>query len=222
MADLKGESETWQRAYSEDQLVARRLKKHWSKLQGMGIEQWARKDRLLDVCCGTGEVLGLLRKHGFSDLYGMDVTPPSTSGLEGVDIRRGDARALPYDDESFDVVLCMHALHHLGGPDGVKQSLAEMIRVLRPGGRLALIDHYDSMQLRLAFWLCRQPWFAWASQGLRSFRQQLLEEHDYLYEYLDKWPTIREFIDRLPVKAVELDRKDRFFFYWIGTKSGEK
>src|SRR5258708_40112366 len=98
MADLKGESETWQRAYSEDQLVARRLKKHWSKLQGMGIERWAKKDRLLDVCCGTGEVLGLLRKQGFSNLYGMDVTPPSTSGLEGVDIRRGDARALPYAD----------------------------------------------------------------------------------------------------------------------------
>ena len=50
-----------------------------------------------------------------------------------VRLRRGDVRDLPYADDSFDVVMAAHVLEHLADPT---EALAEMVRVLRPGGLL--------------------------------------------------------------------------------------
>lgn len=215
---LPEESDTWKRAYRNTQLVERRRVKHAGKLTRLGVADWPRDGRLLDLCCGTGEVLGLLRDRGFANLDGLDVSvDPALREHPFFKVQAGDGRALPYPDEQFQTVLCMHALHHLGGLAGVTASLREAARVLKPGGRLALIDHYDSAQLRLAFWACRQSWWTWISPGLRSFRSQLLEEHEYLYDYLDHFAQIRTAIDALGFQ-VERDQKDLFFFYWVGRK----
>ena len=55
-----------------------------------------------------------------------------------IDLRQGDAQALPFADESFDTVVCTLSL--CGIPDD-RKAVAEMRRVLRPGGRLLLLDH---------------------------------------------------------------------------------
>jgi hypothetical protein len=80
-----------------------------------------------------------------------------------------------------------------------------------------LIDHYRSMQLGLAFWLCRQTWFAWPTSGLRSFRLQLIEEWPYLSEYLRDWSQIESLIRELGC-VTESESRDLFFFYWVGRK----
>ncbi len=54
-----------------------------------------------------------------------------------VDFRRGDAAALPFDDESFDAVVCRAAFKNFADPQG---ALNEMRRVLRPGGQALLMD----------------------------------------------------------------------------------
>jgi len=89
----------------------------------------------LDVGCGAGEALRLLHAQGFSCLYGTDITlDPGLQGEPWVELKAGDGRALPYADEAFDAVLCMHSLHHLGGVEGIGRSLREMVRVLRRAG----------------------------------------------------------------------------------------
>jgi ubiquinone/menaquinone biosynthesis C-methylase UbiE len=55
-----------------------------------------------------------------------------------VDLRQGDAQALPFPDASFDTVICALSLCSI--PDD-RKAVAEMERVLRPGGRLLLLDH---------------------------------------------------------------------------------
>ena len=62
----------------------------------------------------------------------------SKAGLQ-IDFRLVAAEKLPHEDETFDAVICTLVLHHL--PDSIRgQSLSEMLRVLKPGGRLVLID----------------------------------------------------------------------------------
>jgi len=58
-----------------------------------------------------------------------------------VDLRHGDAHALPYPDASFDTVVCTYALCGIRDDAG---AIAEMARVLRPGGLLLLADHVGS------------------------------------------------------------------------------
>lgn len=85
--------------------------------------------RLLDVGCGAGGALALARQRG-ADAVGLDHDP------RGPGTVRGDLAALPFGDESVDVVLAECVLCLADLPSG----LSEARRVLPPGGRLALSD----------------------------------------------------------------------------------
>jgi ubiquinone/menaquinone biosynthesis C-methylase UbiE len=104
---------------------------------------------VLDVGCGTG-TQALVAKKRVGETGRVCGIDPSTSLLAGarrkalrsglsIDFQPGGIEQLPYPDQSFDVVLSTFMMHHL--PDDIKrQGLAEIARVLRPGGRLLVID----------------------------------------------------------------------------------
>jgi ubiquinone/menaquinone biosynthesis C-methylase UbiE len=113
---------------------------------------------VLEVAIGTGRNLPF-----YSD--GIRLTGVDTSvrmlGIAGdraaglgrrADLRTGDAQALDFPDGSFDTVLCTLGLCAI--PDD-RRAISEMARVLRPGGRLLLVDHVEagSVVLRVAQWL---------------------------------------------------------------------
>src|SRR2546429_6171263 len=94
------------------------------------------KPRILDVGCGTGANLQMLAQHGAAE--GVDVSTEALDfcrarGLSKV--KQGAAEALPYEDASFDLVTGLDVVEHL---DDDIAGLAEMRRVLRPGGRALL------------------------------------------------------------------------------------
>jgi len=69
----------------------------------------------------------------------------------GVELREGDAHHLPFPDASFDSVVCTFSLCNI--PDQ-RKAIGEMRRVLRPGGRLVLVDHVRSSSTPV-YWLQR-------------------------------------------------------------------
>lgn len=100
--------------------------------------------RILDVGCATGRLLARLAAAGATDLYGTDLAPGildvAREKLAGLDVELQVADAedvLPWDDCTFDAVTLTGVLHHFYRP---RDALAEMRRVLRPGGRLLVID----------------------------------------------------------------------------------
>ncbi|ODS54863.1 MAG: hypothetical protein ABS36_10400 [Acidobacteria bacterium SCN 69-37] len=96
-----------------------------------------------DLGCGTGPVLPLLASS-VRRVIGVDGSDEMlaaargrTAHLANVDLRRGSLEALPIDDHALDAVVMMLVLHHLPSPAA---ALTEAARVLKPGGRLLLVD----------------------------------------------------------------------------------
>jgi ubiquinone/menaquinone biosynthesis C-methylase UbiE len=113
--------------------------------------------RVLDVGCGRGlMLLGAARRLPSGRAVGLDLwqmvdqsgnSPDATrrnAAAEGVgeriELHSGDARAMPFADAEFDLVVSSWALHNIPDPAGRAQAVREIARVLKPGGRLLLID----------------------------------------------------------------------------------
>lgn len=110
------------------------------RISGVGPEQ-----RVLDVACGPGFLTRAFARSG-AQVIGIDATEAflelaraeaRDEGLTAVEFRSGDAEQLPFDDATFDVVVCRAAFHHFPRPARV---LGEMARVCRPGGRVMVGD----------------------------------------------------------------------------------
>lgn len=95
-------------------------------------------DRVLDLACGTGAVALAAHDLG-ADVTGCDVNPGmlavARAKSDVIDWTEGAAEALPFDDAVFDIVTCQFALMFF---QDRSRALAEIARVLKPGGRLAL------------------------------------------------------------------------------------
>jgi ubiquinone/menaquinone biosynthesis C-methylase UbiE len=114
-------------------------------------------ERALDVGCGRGLLLiGMAKRLTSGRAIGIDLwrdtdqsdnRPQQTwknAQAEGVadriELRTGDARQLPFADETFDIVVSSWVLHNLENAAERERALREMMRVLRPGGRVAILD----------------------------------------------------------------------------------
>ena len=114
-------------------------------------------ERVLDVGCGHGlMLLGAAKKLTTGRVVGIDLWQKEDQAgnsreatlenatLEGVKDRveliDGDARQLPFEKESFDVILSSWALHNIYDAAGRRIALNEIMRVLKPGGRILITD----------------------------------------------------------------------------------
>jgi ubiquinone/menaquinone biosynthesis C-methylase UbiE len=116
----------------------------WDRILGLVVGGRAPLDAL-DVGCGTGFLSLELAARGHR-VTGIDFAPQmlaeaqrKAATREGLPVRfeEGDAEALRFSDASFDLVITRHVLWTLPHPEA---AIDEWIRVLRPGGRLAIID----------------------------------------------------------------------------------
>jgi SAM-dependent methyltransferase len=137
---------------------------------------------LLDIGGGTGNYAAALNEDGWRPLV-LDRSPQmlAHSEVKGLATMRADATALPFAENSFDAVMLVSMIHHVDAPE---QALAEARRVLRPGGRLALMvftreDIEDS----------------WCLDYFPASRPWMYETHSPLDELLAELPGAR----RLPV-----------------------
>ncbi|MEM0349302.1 MAG: methyltransferase domain-containing protein [Candidatus Caldarchaeum sp.] len=111
-------------------------------------------DAVLDLCCGNGRHAIELARRGYRDIHGLDYSrfllnvARNSARQEGlkIDFRWGDARSLPFADNSFDAVILMgNSFGYFAEIDDDLRVLREVRRVLRPYGRI-LIDVVDREQ----------------------------------------------------------------------------
>lgn len=124
------------------------MRERYIKGRVIDLAQLAPGKRMLDLGCGTGTlVLMAHRRQPDATVIGVDGDPTilgiarrkaQRAGIQ-VQLDEGMAYALPYADGSFDAVVSTLTFHHLT-PDQQERALAEVRRVLRPGGRLVIAD----------------------------------------------------------------------------------
>ncbi len=121
-----------------------------AKLCKTAAELSPQKGRLLDVATGTGDVLlGVLKHRGDLSLTGVDpsegmldvarekLSKKASLFSDSVHIRAGDARNLPFDNNSFDVVTISWGIRNV---NPFQDGLREILRVLRPGGSVVILE----------------------------------------------------------------------------------
>lgn len=105
-------------------------------------------DRVLEVGVGTGLSLGAYPSK--CDFVGIDLSPDMlakarrkaiAAGMRNADLREADALDLPFADDSFDIVTSFHVVSVVPDP---QKAVREMLRVVRPGGTIAIINHFRS------------------------------------------------------------------------------
>lgn len=116
--------------------------------------------RVLEIGCGTGSIALLAKRlHPEAELVGLDPDPAALAIARrkceragvGVQLERGFADALPYADAAFDRVLSSLMLHHLSR-EAKRAAFREVRRVLRPEGRLHVLDFGPPRGAYAALW----------------------------------------------------------------------
>ena len=134
--------------------------------------------RTLEVAVGTG--LNFPHYPPRIELVGLDLSPEMLAIADArakslgtkVDFKEGDAQELPFSDAEFDSVICTYSLCNV--PD-VERTVAEMKRVLRPGGRLILVDHIGSSVKPILWFQLLIEFFSKRIEGEYQTRRPLLQ-----------------------------------------------
>ena len=123
-----------------------------------------RYTRVLDVCCGTGDIAMQFARAG-TQVVGLDFSVPMLTIAQArsrraglpIEFLNGDALNLPFSDNSFDVVTVGYGLRNLAD---FRRGLSEMHRVVRPGGRLLVLDFGKPRLglLRAAYFFYLEHW----------------------------------------------------------------
>ena len=175
-----------------------------SELESLA-KRW-QQGRLLNVGCGHGPDF-IPFKNGF-ELYGIDFSDRMLQNARryalkyrfDVQLVNGDARLLPYADNSFDFAVAVATYHHIEDENERLKALTELYRVLKPGGE-AFITVWNKWQPR--FWLkTKDVLVPWRSRDKTLYR----------YYYLFSYREIEELTRKAGFEVVDSSPESRYSF----------
>lgn len=154
-----------------------------------------RTGKALEVGCGSARLLCRMGREAPLELFAVDNVPTAlalaeaTARVFGVQVKpvTGDALALPFETGTFDLVLSGGLLEHFPDPEPV---LAEMVRVLKPGG----VFYADVVPRRVS-------WYRW-TEAVRMLRSE--EMSPGVHESDHPSPRYVRWLERLGVEAIEV------------------
>lgn len=197
------------------------------KRQTVGIALQGRRAgaRVLDLCCGTGDMGFLAEEEGEGlSVFGADFTLPMLAVARRRALRRAsrgdfvqaDALRLPFPDGAFDAVTVGYGLRNIADPQA---ALREIRRVLAPGGRAAILDFGKpenpfAAALYAAFLRTMMPAVGWLFHG---------DPETYLYipESLTRYPAQRGVEGMMREAGFAHARVENRFFGAMGINIGE-
>lgn len=162
-------------------LMTAGLDRRWRKSAVHGLH-----GKVLDVACGTGDMVMELLRQGCS-VTGVDLSKEmlaiAKQKAPQAEYSLADAERLPFGEASFDAVTCAFGVRNFVH---LEQGLSEMLRVLKPGGRMVILELAtpDSSLIRPFYNLYTRRIIPWLGQRLAGSR----EAYTYLPRSIERFP----------------------------------
>ena len=149
----------WEAAYLRFETPEEEIRKFTERLRRLGVGEWPRETKIVELFCGRGNGLHALARLGFRNIEGVDLSPRLLAEYTGeATCTAGDCRALPFADKSKDAAIVQGGLHHLPVlPDDLERVFAELRRVLRPEGRVVFVEPWLTPFLRFVHGVSKNP-----------------------------------------------------------------
>src|SRR5713226_1579313 len=149
----------WEAAYLRFESPEEEIRKFLKRLTRLGAPQWPRDAEIVELFCGRGNGLIALERLGFTRLEGADLSPRLVAQYRGpAKCIVSDCRQLPFADRSKDVLIVQGGLHHLPAlPEDLRQTFAEMQRVLRKEGRAVFVEPWLTPFLKFVHTVSENP-----------------------------------------------------------------
>jgi len=159
--------------------------------------------RILDVGCGLGLYVRAMSAYS-SDVHGVDVDPERVAQASALlpNIREALAEALPYPDDTFDLVFSNEVLEHVASD---RVAVREAWRVLKPGGRLAAFvpNRWYPFETHGVYWRGR---YHYGNIPLVNYLPNTLRQRLAPHVRAYTWRDLRRLFDDLPGRIVSHER----------------
>lgn len=213
--------DVWEDAYRRFESAEEEIDKFTKRLNKLGATDWLRQAEIVEIFCGRANGLVALERLGFQNLEGVDLSDTLLQQYQGpAQLYVCDCRELHFEDNSKDFVIVQGGLHHLEAlPGDLERTVCQVRRVLRPGGRMVVVEPWMTPFLRCAHFVGRQrlPQKMWGK--IEAFWRMIEIEGDVYLNWLGQPKNILSIFARH--FATEIRREKWGKLMYVGRKPVE-
>ncbi len=189
-------NDPWESAYLKFETPAEEIRKFSRRLKTLGAAAWPRNAAVLELFCGRGNGLRSLRALGFNRIAGLDISLSLIRYGDRSDaFVAADARELPFRNACEDIVIIQGGLHHLRElPNDLENTLVEIRRVLKPDGKLVIVEPWKTLFLSIVHAVCANKLATRMSPKLKALAGMIDNEKPTYYQWLTRTRVILELL----------------------------
>ena len=142
----------WEAAYQRFETPEQEIAKFIKRLKRFGFENLPKEIRIAEIFCGRGGGLVALERLGFNSIEGVDLSDSLLEQYRGpATLHLANCMNMPFDSGTFDAVVVHGGLHHLPKlPADLDQTLSEVARITKPGGKFYAVEPWRTPFLSFA------------------------------------------------------------------------